>query len=110
MNKDVSPDPARRLQYLLQYTAGEANTLLSSYSLDQTLAGYESAKKELIKSYGNPHIVASAYLKQIEKLNVVNVNDSVALKSLCVFLKKCKDSISTLKHLHQLNTDMYLQK
>ena len=67
------------------------------------MASYESAKKELIKSCDNPYIVARAFLKQIDQWNAIKYNDSVALKQY-------KGSMSTLKHLQQLSTDMYLQK
>ena len=34
--EELTADPARRLHYLLQYTAGSANTLVSGFVLDQT--------------------------------------------------------------------------
>ena len=43
--EENTSDSARRLHYLVQYTAGNANTLVSGYLLDPT-NGYQAAKRE----------------------------------------------------------------
>jgi hypothetical protein len=47
--EELTTDPARKLHYLMQYTAGSANTLVSGYVLNQTEEGYQAAKKETIE-------------------------------------------------------------
>jgi hypothetical protein len=108
--EEVTSDPVKRLHYLMQYTIGDANTLVSAYSLDQSENGYQSAKGELVKEFGDPYVLARAYLKTIEQWNPIRANDPTALKSLAAFLKKCRGSMPSLRHLQQLNTDLYLQK
>jgi len=45
----ATSEPAKRLHYLMQYTSGSAKTLVSGYALNQTEAGYNAAKAELVK-------------------------------------------------------------
>jgi hypothetical protein len=78
--------------------------------LNQTEAGYEAAKKELVKEFGDPYVLARAYLKRIEAWKNIPSNDTSALKSFSIFLKNCRGSMPSLKHLQLLNTDVYLQK
>ena len=108
--EDKSTDPAGRMQYLMQFTSGEPRTLISSYLLDQSSTGYASALQELIKEFGDPVVLARAYLGKIDTWQTIKTNDAAALKSLAIFLKKCRGSIPSLRHLQQLNTDLYLQK
>ena len=103
-------EPAQKLQYLMQYTVGDAYTLVSGYSLDMSESGYRAAKQELIKEYGDPYVLSRAYLKRVDSWKPVPPNDVASLKTFCIFLKKCRGSMSSLRHLAQLNTDSYLQK
>ena len=106
--EENTSDPARRLHYLVQYTAGNANTLVSGYLLDPT-NGYQAAKRELKKEYGDPYVLSRAYLRKIEMWRPIQLNDIDALKTFAIFLKKCRGSMPSLRHLQQLNTDHYLQ-
>ena len=106
--EENTSDPARRLHYLVQYTAGNANTLVSGYLLDPT-NGYQAAKRELKKEYGDPYVLSRAYLRKIEMWGPIQSNDIDALKTFGIFLKKCRGSMPSLRHLQQLNTDHYLQ-
>ena len=108
--EDSTPDPAKRLHYLSQFTSGSAKLLVSGYVMDHSAAGYECAKGELMKEYGQPNVIARAYLKKIENWKPIPLNDVSALKSFSIFLKSCKGSMTSLTHLQQLNTDLYLQR
>ena len=103
-------DPAQRLHYLMQYTAGDANTLVSGYMLCTSETGYQTAKKELVNEYGDPYVMARAYLTRIETWKPIPPNDVATLRTFNTFLKRCKGSLPSLRHLQQLNTDLYLQK
>ena len=103
-------NPAQRLHYLMQYTAGDANTLVSGYMLCTSEHGYQTAKKELIKEYGDPYVMARTYLTRIETWKPISPNDVASLRTFNTFLKRCKGSMPSLRHLQQLNTDLYLQK
>ena len=83
---------------------------MSSYALNQTEEGYKAAKADLVKEFGDVHTVARAYLRRIETWKPIAANDSVQLKSFSAFLRKCRGSMPSLRHLQQLNTDLYLQK
>lgn len=108
--EEMTDDPARRLHYLMQFTVGEANTLVTGYLLNQSAEGYKQAKTELMNEFGNPHVLARAYIRKVEGWPTIKGNDAAALRSYVVFLKKCRGSMPTLKHLQQLNTDCYLQR
>ena len=86
-------DPAQRLHYLMQYTAGDANTLVSGYMLCTSETGYQTAKKELVKVYGDPYVMARAYLTRIETWKPIPPNDVAALRTFNTFLKRCKGSM-----------------
>jgi hypothetical protein len=64
--EDMMADPARMLHYLSQYTTSDANTLVSGHTLGQTEKNYQDAKAELKREYGNPYILACAYIQRIE--------------------------------------------
>ena len=68
-------EPAQKLQYLMQYTVGDAHTLVSGYSLDMSESGYRAAKQELIKEYGDPYVLSRAYLKRIDSWKTVPPNE-----------------------------------
>ena len=108
--EDATADPARRLHYLMQYTADSARVLVSGHALNQTAEGYKAAKEELIKEFGDAYTLARAYLKQIENWKNIPNSEPALLKDFSMFLKRCRGSMSSLRHLQQLNTDLYLQK
>ena len=108
--EDAVSDPAKRLHYLMQYTTGSVKMLVSGHALNQTEAGYGAAKAELVKEFGDPYILARAYLKRIEAWKSIPANDPSSLKVFSAFLKNCRGSMPSLRHLQQLNTDLYLQK
>jgi hypothetical protein len=108
--EEATNDPARRLHYLSQYTAGNANVLVSGHTLGQSEQDYQNAKAELKTEFGNPYILARAYIEKIEKWPCIKANDGEALNEFATFLKKCKGSLPSLRHLQQLNTDLYLQE
>jgi hypothetical protein len=83
---------------------------VSGFTLDQTEEDYTAAKRELVKEFGDPYVLARAYLKKIETWKPIAATDASSLKAFGIFLKKCRGSMPSLQHLQQLNTDLYLQK
>jgi hypothetical protein len=108
--EDSTPDPSRRLHYLLQYTTDSANMLVAGHALNPTEVSYAAAKGELVKAFADPYVLSRVYLKKIATWKTISNGDTMSLKAFCTFLKKCKGSLSSLKHLQQLNTHLYLQK
>ena len=108
--EESTSDATHRLHYLLQFTSGEANVIVSGFALDQSHESYSNAKMELKREFGNPIILARSYLKTIDAWNTMKPGDGAALKSFAVFLRKCLGSLPSLQHLQQLNTDFYLQR
>ena len=56
------------------------------------------------------YTLARAYLKQIENRKNIPNTEPALLKDFSMFLKRCRGSMPSLRHLQQLNTDLYLQK
>ena len=108
--EDATDDPVRRLQYLNQFTEGDANTLVCGHMFGSSPQDYACAKAELKQEFGNPYILARAYISKIEQWPTIKANDGEAMNSLVTFLKKCRGSLPSLRHLQQLNTDLYMQR
>ena len=85
-------------------------TLVAGHTLGQTNEVYENAKEKLSCEYDNSYVLARAYIRKIENwLRIIKANDCASLKDLNIFLKKCKRSMPSLRHLQQLETDLYMQ-
>ena len=79
--EESTNDPAHRLHYLMQYTAGDANTIVSGFALGQTNDGYLEAKRELKREFGDPVVLACAYMKQIDSWGAIKSGDGGALRA-----------------------------
>ena len=53
-----------RLNFLLQFTSGEANRIVTGYSHLNAEAGYKAALDEFKDRYGDPDVIAQAYVKR----------------------------------------------
>lgn len=82
----------------MQHTVEDAQTLISAYSLSNTVEAYQKAMQELVREYGNPYVLARAYLKKIESWPQVKYSDISGMQYFVTFLKKCRGSVTTLKH------------
>ncbi|XP_047489107.1 uncharacterized protein LOC125039312 [Penaeus chinensis] len=93
-----------RLNYLEQFTSGEARERIQEFMSLNPEKGYEAALKELEDCYGNNDAVAQAYIKKALDWPVIKGNDVKALDKLSIFLTRCKydilsmDSVKTLEN------------
>ena len=51
-----------KLDYLEQYTTGDANKIVNGYSYLKPETGYNTALKELEDRYGDPNIIVNAFV------------------------------------------------
>nr|XP_006811748.1 PREDICTED: uncharacterized protein LOC102801727 [Saccoglossus kowalevskii] len=65
-----------RMNYLEQYTTGEANTIFSGFGYLDASKGYPPAIKELEDRYGNSEIIASAYIKRAMKWSSITYSNA----------------------------------
>ena len=83
-------DPRSRLTRLINYTKGEAKELLKHCIQQQTEVCYDNAKNLLIKRYGDPDKILSAYRLEIKKWPQVKQGDVTAYRNFYNFLPKCQ--------------------
>ena len=102
-------DPRGRLMRLIKYTNGEANELIKNCIQEDSYTGYEHAMTLLKTHYGNPHIIARAYIKELRKWESLKSGDSKAFRKFYAFLVKCKACMSSGQYLKELNFPDILQ-
>ena len=84
----VIPDQKGKLTRLIQSTSGEPKELIKH--LVHTDKGFDKAMKVLDAEYGNEHLLANSYLKELRSWPAVKQNDADALKKFHRFLIKCQ--------------------
>ena len=83
-------DSLGRLTRLIKYTTGEAKELIKHCIQEDPDAGYTHAKRLLKEQYGNPHRIASAYVKELRTWPILKDGNSFAFRKLHRFLIKCQ--------------------
>ncbi len=102
-------DPRGRLTRLIKYTKGEAKELIKNCIQEDPSSGYIHAMSLLRTQYGNPHIIARAYIKELRKWEPLKVGDSKAFRKFYGFLVKCKTCMGNGQYLTELNFPDILQ-
>ena len=83
-------DPRDRLTRLINYTKAEARELVKHCIQQPTEVCYDSAKNLLIKRYGDPHKILSAYRLEIKKWPQVRQGDATAYRKFYNFPLICQ--------------------
>ena len=71
-------DPRDRLARLINCTKGEVKELVKHFIQQPTEVCYDNAKNLLMKRYGDPHKILSAYRLEIKKWAQVRQGDVTA--------------------------------
>ncbi|XP_033098946.1 uncharacterized protein LOC117102676 [Anneissia japonica] len=98
-----------RLYYLEQYTSGDVNQLVRSCMAMEAKKGYAEAKKALAARYGNPFKLADAYFNKVKSFPDIKVQNKIALSRFSLVLIECKNAMSDLNHLQELNHTRSIQ-
>lgn len=77
--KSKTTSDSTRLYYLVQYTSGEVQELLSSCLSMKPEEGYQEARTLLKKRYGQSNRIATAYVYKLTKGPPIKAEDSSAL-------------------------------
>lgn len=93
-----------RYFYLLEYTSGEANTLVSSCHQMNLKQAYKDAKKLLEEKYGNEFIIAQHYLQKLNDWPQIKAEDGAELSKFSTFLTSVLNLMGKLSSLNQLNS------
>ena len=92
-----------RLYYLDQHLVGEPKELISGCLHIEPDKGYTEARRLLLKQYGDPYKVSTAYMRKLTSSPTLKYDDGPALKSLSIFQRKCNSAMKTISHLAVLN-------
>nr|XP_034339443.1 uncharacterized protein LOC105341007 [Crassostrea gigas] len=85
-----------RLNFLLQFTRGEANRIVTGYSHLDAERGYLQALDELKDRYGDPDVVAHTYVKKALDWPAIKPDNSKALDSYAIFLTECQFAVNNV--------------
>ena len=96
-------DDEERMSYLEQYTDGEARKIVTGFSNLPASAGYASAIKELERRYGEPEIIANAYVEKVMNWPNIKPEDTKLLDEYSVFLTECLHSVDSVSGLGVLD-------
>ena len=88
--EDYTEDPVRRLEMLLKYTAKDAHELIKQCPLiEPPEAGYMRALWLLKRDYGQPAILAAAYISKADSWPRIGLGDKDSLRRFSIFLTNC---------------------
>lgn len=85
-----------RLSYLLQFTVGEAQRIVSGYSYLDAERGYKAAPEELKDRYGDPDIIAQAYVKKALDWPPMKPDNAKTLDQFAIFLCECQYAVENI--------------
>ena len=88
-----------RLYYLVQYTSGEVEELVSSCLSMKPEEGYQEARTLLKKRYGQSYRIATAYVNKLTKGPPIKAEDSSALRRFSILLTGCKNTLKEIGYL-----------
>ncbi|XP_062567166.1 CAP-Gly domain-containing linker protein 1-like [Saccostrea cucullata] len=84
------------LNFLLQFTVGEAQKIVTGYSYLDAERGYKAALEELKDRYGDPDIIAQAYVKKALDWPVVKQENAKDLDQFAIFLRECQYAVENI--------------
>lgn len=92
-------DKEELMGYLEQYTTGEAHRITTGFSHLPPEVGFTAAMDELKIRYGDPQVVANAYIDKVLNWPTFNMNDTKALDDFSILLTECKYAIGDVRGL-----------
>ena len=96
-----SKDDKEKLYFLEDLTTGEPNRLVKSFlNRDK---GYEEAKAELRKKFGNRFVVATAFRKQADTWPIVKRDDEQAWTKFSIFLIEYQNTMVDMSHINEID-------
>ena len=99
-----------RLNFLEQYTSGDVNKIVQSFSYLDTTIGYQSALRELEERYGDNEIIATAFINKALKWPQIKPNDAKSMDDLSVFLAECNNAVRSIDSMRILEYPDNLRK
>lgn len=98
-----------RLHHMLQLTSGDPRELVRSCLHMHAEHAYRKAKALLKKHYGKPHAISAAYVDKALSWPAIRSADGRALLSLGLFLKECRQAMTELQRVRELERSSLTQ-
>jgi len=95
-----SEDQEECLNFLEQYTSGDARKIVVGYSYSTN--GYSLALNELERRYGDPEILVNAFVKKALSWSPIKSDEPKELDSYALFLSECQNAVQSLNALKVL--------
>jgi len=92
-----------KLNYLMKYTKGEPNTIVSSCIHLEENQCFIKAKQMLEKQYGNPNRIAQSFLDKLRNWKEITREDRTKINELYFYLNQIKNNMESMTLLNQLN-------
>ncbi|KAL7878212.1 hypothetical protein SRHO_G00048550 [Serrasalmus rhombeus] len=93
-----------RLQFLIQYTKGQAQKLVKSCEYMAPDRGYQKAKELLKENFGNEYKISCGYLDKALSWPQIKSEDSKMLQDYAMFLWSCCNAMEDMKYMEELDT------
>ncbi|XP_041354482.1 uncharacterized protein LOC121372257 [Gigantopelta aegis] len=91
-----------RMNYLEQFTSGDANKVVKGYSYLDAEQGYPAALKELEERYGNEEKIAQAFVKRAMDWPDIKPDNAKALDDFGIFLAECENAVKCIESVKVL--------
>ena len=99
-----------RLAYLIQFCIGTAKEAISNCVMLPEQEGYAKARKILHNSFGQSHIITSAYINKVTKGGVIRDGESEKLLQLAMDMENCQINLTQLGFESEINAQSNLEK
>ena len=97
-------DASSRLTYLIQFCTGEARSLIEDFVSSDGQDGYRQAREALRSRYGQPYLIARAYVDRLTKGPEIKSHDVKALNDLAIDMQKCKQNMPEMGPSSDINS------
>ena len=95
-------DYDERLNYLEQYTTGDAHKIVTGYSYLNSEKGYKAALRELELKYGDVDVIVNAFVKRAISWPTIKGDNAKALDDFAMFLAECENAVDDLQAVRVL--------
>jgi len=95
-------DYDERMNYLVQYTGGEANNIVVGLSYLDSNVAYAAAMKELDERYGNSDVLVHSFVTKALSWRNIKPNDAKGLDEYSIFLVECSNAVKSIEAMRIL--------
>ncbi|MCG8432233.1 MAG: DUF1759 domain-containing protein, partial [Candidatus Omnitrophica bacterium] len=98
------------MNFLIQYTSGEAQRVVIGYSNLEASVGYPAALQELERRYGDPEVIAHSFVQKALNWEDKELETVKGLDEFSIFLMECHYAVKSLDAVKILDYPDNIQK